>query len=78
MSNLKADNCKLSTDLEIVLDKIDELTEMKHSVENSMENLVVSKSTVIHVTWLHYCLTWMVRTIFTNSHSTLLYPTFSV
>ena len=42
MTNLKAENNKLTTDVEIIMNKLDEIQEMKHAVENSMENLVVS------------------------------------
>ena len=42
MTNLKAENNKLTTDVEIIMNKLDEIQEMKHAVENSMEILVVS------------------------------------
>ncbi|XP_067931851.1 citron rho-interacting kinase-like isoform X2 [Watersipora subatra] len=43
VSNLKASNCSLSTDLEIVMEKLQEVTDKKNAVENSMENLVLTK-----------------------------------
>lgn len=39
--NLKAANGRLVSDVEVLMDRLDELTVTKNTVENTMENLVV-------------------------------------